>query len=161
MLEEMLAGYDGTVLIVSHDRAFLDGVATQVLGPLGDGRWAESPGGYADFEREYGGVGARAAKARTAAAAPPPTRAPKPAARKLSYKDARRLEELEGLVPKLEAEIAGIEAQLSDANLALAKPAVFEAAAARLAAARDELDAAETEWLELDALRATLAAGEG
>src|SRR5262249_58866059 len=49
-LEDMLAGYDGTILIVSHDRAFLDGVATQIVAPLGKGRWVEQPGGWADFE---------------------------------------------------------------------------------------------------------------
>ena len=55
-LEEMLAGYDGTVILVSHDRAFLDGVATQIVGPIGERQWVETPGGWADFEREHGAL---------------------------------------------------------------------------------------------------------
>src|SRR5262245_20742635 len=100
-LEDMLDAYDGPVILVSHDRAFLDGVATQIVGPIGQGRWAETPGGWADFEREYG--------------APQPTRAPQrsaapsaPAAprkqTKLSYKDERRAAELDSLLPRLTAE---------------------------------------------------------
>jgi ATP-binding cassette subfamily F protein uup len=89
-LEDMLASYDGTVILVSHDRAFLDGVATQIVGPLGNGKWVETPGGWADFEREHGGV---SAAPLTKTPAKPRRRAP-PAPKKqtkLSYKDERRL----------------------------------------------------------------------
>jgi len=85
VLEEAVAAYDGTVVIVSHDRAFLDAVTTQVLGALGDGRWAETPGGYADFAREHGGYAPRAAaRAPVAKPAPAPAESERPK-RKLSY----------------------------------------------------------------------------
>jgi ATP-binding cassette subfamily F protein uup len=157
-LEDMLASYDGTVLLVSHDRAFLDGVATQIVGALGDGRWAEAPGGYADFVREHGGY----RKDRTPSGAQAPradanlkARAP---SRKLSYKDERALAEIEAALPALEAEIAALEARLADPTLFGADPKAFAATAARLDAARAEKDAAETQWLEIEARRAALEA---
>jgi ATP-binding cassette subfamily F protein uup len=155
-LEDMLAGYDGTVLIVSHDRAFLDGVATQIIGALGEGRWVETMGGYSDFEREHGGYQERAPKAqprRDKSTAPENPRA----ARKLSYKEERKLSELEALVPRLETEIAALEAKLADANFYTADSKAFAAAIARLDAARAEKDAAETQWLELEERRQLLA----
>ncbi len=86
-LEDMLAAYDGTVILVSHDRAFLDGVATQIVGPLGKGRWAETPGGWSDFEREHAGVKPPPASAPRR---PAPQQRPPAETRKLSYKDERR-----------------------------------------------------------------------
>ncbi|MBT9446533.1 MAG: ABC-F family ATP-binding cassette domain-containing protein [Hyphomonadaceae bacterium] len=159
-LEDMLAAYDGTVLIVSHDRAFLDGVTTQILGALGDGRWAETPGGYADFEREHGGY------APKRQATPPKTSAPEPVppgasgerrVRKLSYKDERRFAELDARIPAIEAEIVTLEARLADADLFARDPKAFNAAIAGLDKARAEKDAAETEWLEIEERRAALA----
>jgi ATP-binding cassette subfamily F protein uup len=157
-LEDMLAGYDGTVIVVSHDRAFLDGVTTQVIGALGDGRWAETPGGYADFEREHGGYRSAGEPARerpAPKAADDPARAPK-AQRKLSYKDERRLAELDARLPALEADIAAMEARLAETAFFADDPDGFARTADRLAAARAEKDAAETEWLELDDKRASL-----
>lgn len=157
-LEEMLAAYDGTVLIVSHDRAFLDGVTTQVLGALGDGRWAETPGGYADFEREHGGYAPKARPVeRVSKDADEAVRAPK-TTRKLSYKDERRFAEIEARMPVLEKEIAALEARLADAGLFARDPAAFNAAIAALDKARAEKDAAETEWLEIEEKRAALGA---
>jgi len=158
-LEDMLAAYDGTILIVSHDRAFLDGVTTQILGALGDGKWAETPGGYADFEREHGGYTPKRVdpvrdRSRQAGVEDAPKRAPK----KLSYKDERRLAELEARIPKLEAEIAALEARLADAGLFARDPKAFNAAIAGLDKARAEKDAAETEWLEIEERRAALTA---
>jgi ATP-binding cassette subfamily F protein uup len=152
-LEEMLAGYDGTVAIVSHDRAFLDSVVTQIIGPVGRGRWAETPGGWSDFEREHRN------------ARPDPARAPKPDAPpaprhkrniKLSYKDERRLAALEASMPQLSAEIAGLEAALSRPGAFEADAGAFAKAAQRLEAARAELEAAETEWLDLSVKRDSL-----
>ncbi len=155
-LEDMLAGYDGTVLIVSHDRAFLDGVATQIVGALGNGRWVETAGGYSDFEREHGafkdrheGRSARRTKRETAPRAEAPGAEAPRAPRKLSYKDERRLAELEARVPALECEIAALEAKLADPALFTRDAKAFAIAAARLDAAREERDAAETQWLEL------------
>ncbi|HRP10636.1 MAG TPA: ABC-F family ATP-binding cassette domain-containing protein [Terricaulis sp.] len=156
-LEEMLAGYDGTVILVSHDRAFLDGVATQIVGPIGKGRWVESPGGWADFERAY----PRGEAPKPASAAPRPTPAAAPRKQsKLSYKDERRAGELDALMPRLQAEIAALEAKLADAEAFARDPAGFAKTADRIAAARAELEAAEAEWLEIELKREALAAEE-
>jgi ATP-binding cassette subfamily F protein uup len=156
-LEEMVAGFSGTVIIVSHDRAFLDAVTTQTLGHVGPGQWRETPGGYEDFVREHAPGhdkrDASAAAGKKAVAAPPPP--PKPS-KKLSYKDARRLEELETLLPRWEDEIAGLEAKLADAELFARDPKAFERFSQRLEAARAEKDAGETEWLTLETLRDSL-----
>ncbi|MEZ5960194.1 MAG: ABC-F family ATP-binding cassette domain-containing protein [Hyphomonadaceae bacterium] len=156
-LEDMLASYDGTVLIVSHDRAFLDGVATQIVGPLGNGKWVETPGGWADFEREHGQtISPRAApKKQSAEAARPAT--PKKQT-KLSYKDERRAAELDALMPKLAKEIEALETKLAAAD-AFTRPD-FTATAARLEAARAERDSTEAEWLEIELRREALSAQE-
>jgi ATP-binding cassette subfamily F protein uup len=156
-LEDMLAAYDGTVLIVSHDRAFLDGVATQIVAPLGKGRWVESPGGWADFERSF-----PTAFALEASTAPQAVRAQpveRQAARptKLSFKDERRAAELSALMPRLQQDIAALERTLSDSGAFERDPKAYEAAAVKLTAARAEHDAAETEWLEIELLRERLA----
>jgi len=156
-LEEMLAAYDGTVLIVSHDRAFLDGVTTQIVGALGEGRWVETTGGYSDFEREHGGYQERERPVRREKLEAPPAQAPK-VQRKLSYKDERRLAELDARMPVLEVEIASLEAKLADTELFARDAKAFAASAARLDAARAEKDAAETEWLELEERKAALSA---
>lgn len=159
-LEEMVAGFAGTVIIVSHDRAFLDAVTTQILGVVGDGQWRETPGGYEDFAREHGrhGRAASAAKpspAKDTATQSGPAAAPR-VAKKLSYKDARRLEELEAVLPRLELEIATLEGELADPALFVRDPKGFERRSQRLEAARAEKDSGETEWLTLETLRESL-----
>jgi ATP-binding cassette subfamily F protein uup len=156
-LEDMLASYDGTVIVVSHDRAFLDGVTTQIIGPIGKGRWVETPGGWADFEREHGAAVApkRAAAApRAASSAPMPPRKQT----KLSFKDEHRAREIDALLPKLDAEIARIEATLADPEGFTRDPKAFDAASTRLVAARHEKDSAEAEWLEIELRREALSA---
>ncbi len=155
-LEEMLAGYDGTVILVSHDRAFLDGVATQIIGPIGAGKWAESPGGWADFERAYGGVMRPQEQTQTKASPPPPPTPKKQT--KLAYKDERRLTELDTLMPKLAAEIETLERTLADPQTFARDPDAFNITATRLAALRDQHAAAESEWLELELKREALSA---
>ncbi len=158
-LEDMLAAYDGTVILVSHDRAFLDGVATQIVGPVGAGKWVETPGGWSDFEREYGGVSAfrREARQKPAPAGAPAT--PKKQS-KLSYKDERRSAELDALMPKLALEIAELEHKLAAPDAFARDAAAFEKIARRLEAARAEHAAAESEWLEIELKREALAAEE-
>jgi ATP-binding cassette subfamily F protein uup len=157
-LEEMLAGYDGAVIIVSHDRAFLDGVATQIVGPLGGGKWAETPGGWADFEREHGAAMQRPRKAPSvtpAAEAPLPRRGAK-----LSYKDERRSAEIEALIPKLAAEIEELENRLSAPGAFGADPAQFEANANNLQTLRQSIADMEIEWLEIEMRRDAIAPKE-
>lgn len=164
-LEAMLADYDGTVIVVSHDRAFLDSVVTQIVAPVGDGRWVETPGGWSDFEREYGGFSDRPRRRMTptetanarAAEAGGPTR---PRTTKLSYKDVRRAAELETKLPELQREIAALEQRLAAPDLFARDPAAFAAAAQRLEAARAELGEAETEWLEIEIRREAFATEE-
>ncbi|MDX2274660.1 MAG: ABC-F family ATP-binding cassette domain-containing protein [Hyphomonadaceae bacterium] len=158
-LEDMLAAYDGTILIVSHDRAFLDGVATQIIGPLGGGRWVETPGGWSDFEREYPTAitpaQVKAKPERDAAPAPTPRRTTK-----LSYKDERRAAEIDALLPKLSAEIQALEAQFAEANAFGGDQAALQSAAAKLEQLRRTKDEAESEWLEIEERREALSANK-
>jgi ATP-binding cassette subfamily F protein uup len=156
-LEDMLSAYDGTVILVSHDRAFLDGVATQIVGPLGNGRWVESPGGWSDFEREYA-ASMRPAAAKRAASKPPPAGPRKP--RKLGYKDHRRAVELEELLARLHEEIAALEARLAAPEAFTRDAAGFADLARRLETARAERTAGEAEWLELELRREALSSEE-
>jgi ATP-binding cassette subfamily F protein uup len=155
LLEDMLADYDGTLLLVSHDRAFLDNVVSSILTPEGGGHWLETPGGYDDYlaqKRES----ARASSAARSAPAPAQQAGAPRAASKLTYKDQRRLEELERALPKLQAEIVRLEDGLADASMFAKDPKSFQANANRLAAARSELEAAEAEWLALEEKRDAL-----
>jgi ABC transport system ATP-binding/permease protein len=154
LLQEMLADYPGTILLVSHDRDFLDRVATSVLMHEGDGKWVEYAGGYSDMLAQRGaGVSARkvekAVRERvesTAAAAPS-------SKRKLSFKDKHALESLPKRMEELQAELHKLEANLSDHSLYLRDPKLFEKTTARIAAAREELLQSEERWLELEVLR--------
>jgi ATP-binding cassette subfamily F protein uup len=155
LLEEMLADYEGTILLVSHDRAFLDGVVTSVVTPEGGGKWLETPGGYSDYLAQKKPEAQRTVKAPAQAAAVPAL--PLKAATKLSYKEQRRLEELDRLMPERQAEIAALEAAMADPAVFAADPHAFGMKAARLAEARAEIDAYEHEWLVLDDKRVALA----
>ena len=146
MLEDMLGEFEGTLLLVSHDRAFLDGVVTSLLTPLGEGRWLETAGGYADSLSQL-------PQSRSAAAsAQPPSakaaRSSRPAA-KLSYKDQRRLDEIDRLMPLRQAEITDLEARLADPELFARDPSGFEKTAKKLDEARADLEIMELEGLEL------------
>ncbi len=156
LLQETLADYDGTVLVVSHDRDFLDRVATAIWALEGDGRVGEYPGGYSDYRRQR----QPAAPTRAAVAKPKPQRAePSRKAVKLSYKDQREWEQLPGRIEALEKEQAALEAKLADPGLFARDAAAFRAATERLAAAVTERAAAEDRWLELELLREELAGG--
>ncbi len=158
MLQEMLADYPGTILLVSHDRDFLDRVATSVLMAEGSGRWTEYAGGYSDMVAQRGqGVEARKVKAEAAKSSSAAARPEAPAAqRKLSFKEKHALETLPKTMKKLEDEIGTLEARLADASLFTRDPKAFEQTAARLAAARDELAKGEEQWLELEMKREQL-----
>jgi ABC transport system ATP-binding/permease protein len=157
LLEQTLADYDGSVIVVSHDRAFLDGVVTATLAPLGDGRWIETPGGWSDLERQ--GLPTLRRAAPTKAMPPPPPPPPPISKAKLSYKDERRLSELEKAMPALEADIAAQEERLADPTLYARDPKAFDALMATLAKARAMLAAQEEEWLGLEEKKAALGSG--
>ena len=152
LLEDMLSEYDGTLLLVSHDRAFVDNVVTSVLTPEGHGEWLETPGGYADYvsQKKSGAVAFRSSTLESAKSqAAQPARAAAPTA-KLSYKDQRRLEELNRLMPARQKEITEIEDTMADASLFSKDPKGFQSRANRLTAARAELEGHEAEWLALE-----------
>ncbi len=147
LLQEVIADYDGTVLLVSHDRDFLDRTVTLTLGLDGSGKVDIIAGGYADWERkrEAPRTAAKPAAQKTAPAAPPP-----PAQKtKLSFKDQRDYDLLPGQIEGLEAEMAALETELADGGLYTRDPKRFAAANARLEAARAEKDAMEERWLDL------------
>ena len=147
LLQEVIADYDGTVLIVSHDRDFLDKTVTVTLGLDGSGKVDIVAGGYADWERQ------RQVRAvgRKTAAKPVTAEAPKPRV-KLTYKDQRDYDLLPKRVEELEAAIARDEAALMDSSLYTGNPKRFAALTAAVAAARAEKEAAEERWLELAAM---------
>ncbi len=149
LLQEVIADYDGTVLIVSHDRDFLDRTVTVTLGLDGSGKVDIVAGGYADWEakrtKRVAPVKAAKPAAETAPVAPPPP--PKKA--KLSYKDQRDYDLLPGQIEELLAQIARDEAALADPALYTRDPAKFAALTKEIESARAEKDAAEGRWLEL------------
>jgi ATP-binding cassette subfamily F protein uup len=153
LLEELLAGYAGTLLLVSHDREFLDNVVTSTLVLEGGGRVGEYVGGYSDWLRQA----APAPAERKPERAPPPPRAPsEPAAvaaekRKLSYKETRELEALPQRIEALEARIAALGASMQDPAFYRQDGAAIAAANAELAALQAELDAAYLRWQSLEA----------
>ncbi|GGZ90397.1 ABC-F family ATP-binding cassette domain-containing protein [Novosphingobium arvoryzae] len=149
LLQEVIADYDGTVLIVSHDRDFLDRTVTITLGLDGSGKVDVVAGGYADWEkqRQQRTVSGKP-KAASAPSAPPPP-PPPPRKGKLSYKDQRDYDLLPGRIEELLAQIARDEAALADPALYTRDPAKFAALTKAIEAARAEKDAAEERWLEL------------
>ena len=156
LLEELLDDYPGTILLVSHDRDFLDRVATSVIVAEGDGRWTDYAGGYSDMLAQRGA----AAPVRTAARTEVKEKKAsenRPAAQvsraKLSFKQKHALETLPKRIEALTAEIATLETRLAKPGLYSSDRKSFDAASARLSAASAERATAEEEWLTLEMLR--------
>jgi ATP-binding cassette subfamily F protein uup len=147
LLQEVIADYEGTVLIVSHDRDFLDRTVNVTLGLDGSGHIDVIVGGYADWEAKRRERTAGSKKSKAEVAAPPP---PMPAKKaKLSYKDQRDYELLPKRIEELEAAIARDEAAMADPALYTREPAKFAALTAAIAKAQADKEAAEERWLEL------------
>jgi ATP-binding cassette subfamily F protein uup len=155
LLEEMIDDYPGTVMLVSHDRDFLDRTVSAVVVAEGDGRWNVYAGGYSDMVAQRGqGVAAKA----VAKAEPKPTRertdaSAAPVRARLSFKDKHALETLPARIAALEAEIATLSKTIADPNLYARDRAAFDAASGALGKAQADLAAAEDEWLRLEELR--------
>ncbi|MBB5985350.1 ABC-F family ATP-binding cassette domain-containing protein [Sphingobium lignivorans] len=148
LLQEVIADYEGTVLIVSHDRDFLDRTVTVTLGLDGSGRVDIIAGGYADWEaRRRQPLGA--AKKSVTAKGSAPDAPPPPKAAKLSYKDQRDYDLLPARIEAIEAAIARDETALSDPDLYAKNPGRFAELTAAIDKARAEKEAAEERWLEL------------
>jgi ABC transport system ATP-binding/permease protein len=156
LLQELLDGYPGTVLLVSHDRDFLDRVATSVVVSEGGGRWLEYSGGYSDMvlQRGFGLSGpltaapARAPEKLTARSKSEPL-----TKRKLSFNEKRTLEMLPARMDALRAELEALERSLADPDLPARAPEAFSAATVDYGRVREKLDRAEDEWLALEILR--------
>ena len=155
LIEEVIGDYDGTVLLVSHDRAFLDRVVTMIVALDGKGGCEISVGGWSDWaaRRAERASATRAPAAKPAAAAPA---APKKAS-KLSYKDARELAGLPARIAQLGDDIANRETALADPDLYARNPQRFAALTAELDALRADLETAELRWLELAEMEEQLA----
>jgi ATP-binding cassette subfamily F protein uup len=158
LLQEQLAEHPGTVLLVSHDRDFLDHVATSVIAAEDNGNWVEYAGGYSDMLAQR--QGAAVAPVVTTGTAvvqrgtTRPAQAPKPGGRgKLSFKDRHALETLPRQMELLQESIATLTAELADAGLYRRNPQRFAAATALLATKEKALADAEENWLRLELLR--------
>lgn len=158
LLQEMISDYAGTVILVSHDRDFLDRVVTSVINYEGDGRWQEYAGGYRDMVAQRGAGMVEDAKSANADA---PKKKPSGKASggstssklKMSYKDKYALETLPDTMAKLEEDIAALEGKLADQNLFTKDPDAFQAATDALTEKAIALSHAEEEWLRIEMLR--------
>ena len=158
LLQELLGDYSGTILLVSHDRDFLDRVATSVIVGEGNGRWVEYAGGYSDMvaQRGYGLAGPLAVPVETSERRekrPPERAVPK---RKLGFNERRALETLPRQIEKLRADLDTLERKLADADFPAREPVAFASATKAYAELRDALAGAEDEWLGLEILREEL-----
>jgi ATP-binding cassette subfamily F protein uup len=151
LLQEMLSDYPGTVLVVSHDRDFLDRVVTSTLMAEGDGRWVEYAGGYSDALIQRGEGAEQVVKAKPRQAALPQTKAEPPA--RLSFKQLHELKTLTAEIESLHAAISRHETTLAAPSLYAKDAKKFDAVTSELAAAQVRLATAESRWLELELLR--------
>jgi ATP-binding cassette subfamily F protein uup len=157
LLQERLAEYPGTVLLVSHDRDFLDRVVTSVVATEGNGRWIEYVGGYTDMLAQHEPVDRGTPPAKSSI-----TKRPRPMTgvrarpavrpRRMSFNERRALETLPARIAALETQIAGLNAILADPDLYACDPGRFGATTQALAA-RGELASAEEQWLTLEMLQ--------
>ncbi|MGB3865860.1 MAG: ATP-binding cassette domain-containing protein [Xanthobacteraceae bacterium] len=157
VLEEMLGDYQGTVILVSHDRDFLDRVVTSVIVPEGQGRWIEYAGGYSDMLAQRGSDLQREAVKQQAtpvpAALPKAASATPPPKRRLGFNEQHALKTLPKTIETLHAEIARHQRRLDDPDLYARDRKAFDQASQAIATAQEKLQEAENRWLELEMLR--------
>jgi len=155
VLEEMLGDYEGTVILISHDRDFLDRIVTSVIAPDGHGKWIEYAGGYSDMLAQRGSdLKREAAKAPVIEQKQAKPAAPSPLPkRRLSFNEKHALETLPKRIAALQADIAGRQRLLDDPDLYRKDRKTFDEASLAIARAQEELAAAEDRWLELEVLR--------
>jgi ATP-binding cassette subfamily F protein uup len=159
LLQEVLDDYEGTLILISHDRDFLDRLVTSVIAMEGGGRTVEVTGGYSDYLHYcQSRAGGEAAKAPASKPRARPEEAKPRAATKLGYKDQRELDSLPARIEALGSEMARLEAHLADPTLYSKDPEAFAKVTASLDETRRELAAAEERWLELESRREALEA---
>ncbi len=150
LLEELLMAFDGTLLLVSHDRDFLDNVITSSLVFEGGGRIGEYVGGYSDWLQQRPSPVPAAAKIKQPAPSTEPTRAQAPPRKKLSYKDQRDLEQLPGRIEQLEQELERVQQQLADPELYQSGGDKVTQLNDLMAGLESELSDAYSRWEELE-----------
>ncbi len=157
LLEDLLGDFDGTLLLVSHDRELLDNVVTSTLVLEGEGRVGDYVGGWSDWLRQRPANGVAVSAAPAQKAKPRPESRPRNAPKKLSYKDQRDLEELPGRLERLEAEQAELQQRLADPSLYReGGGAEVATVQTRLAALEGELAAGYARWEDLEARQVEL-----
>lgn len=155
LLQELLSDYTGTVIMVSHDRAFLDQVVTSILAFEGEGGVTEYAGGYQDMLSQRAALNAPTLSEEESGKK---RRAPR-AKQKLSYRENQALEAAQASIERLNVEIAELESELADSTLFERDPTRFQDVITALDERRASLESAEEEWLELEMLREELANG--
>ena len=165
MLQEMISDYQGTLIIVSHDRDFLDRTVSEIIAFEGDAKIEAHIGGYSDYHaakkaksplplREGArGRGNLVASSQDSPLPDPPPQGGREKKSKMSFKFVHELEKLPGKIAALELEIETLKAQLSNADLYITSPEVFDRSSRRLATAQHELETSEHRWLELEEMR--------
>jgi ATP-binding cassette subfamily F protein uup len=160
VLEDMLADYKGTVLLISHDRDFLDRLVSGVIVPEGNGRWVEYAGGYSDMLAQRGADLTRERRSETTRKAnaerTPSAAGPGPRKRQMSFKDKYALETLPQTIATLQAEARALQSKLDDPDFFTRDRAGFEKVAGALGDVQAKIAAAEEQWLELELLREEL-----
>ncbi len=163
VLEEMLADYPGTVLLISHDRDFLDRLVSGVIVPEGNGRWVEYAGGYSDMLAQRGADLTRQSpkevSPKTVREIAPVAAQSQPAKRRLMFKDKHALETLPKTIASLQAEMKSLQKKLDDPGFYARDRAGFEQVTASLGELQQKIAAAEEQWLELEILREEIAGG--
>jgi ATP-binding cassette subfamily F protein uup len=163
VLEDMLADYPGTVLLISHDRDFLDRLVNGVIAPDGNGRWLDYAGGYSDMLAQRGSDLTREQRSapprpiKTASEPAPPRPEPQSTRRRMTFKDKHALETLPATIAALRADAAKLQSKLDDPQYYARDRAAFEQTTATLGDLHRTIEAAETQWLELEILREELA----
>jgi ABC transport system ATP-binding/permease protein len=161
LLQEMLADYPGTVIVVSHDRDFLDRICSSTLMSEGRGKWVEYAGGYSDMLAQRGAGVARRVAGKTKLEAGSDNAAPAPATvaqpRKLSFKDQHALETLPDLIAAIDRDMAKIAVVLAEPDLYTRDHARYDKAVGMAAVLEKKKAEAEDEWLRLEMLREELA----
>ncbi|MBD8688010.1 MULTISPECIES: ATP-binding cassette domain-containing protein [unclassified Rhizobium] len=160
LLQEIVAGFSGTVILVSHDRDFLDRTVTSTIAPANpeapDGRWIEYAGGYSDMMAQRKGASdekKKAEKQEKSKASASSSGDTGKAKLKLSFKQKFALENLPKEMEKAQAEIAKREERMADPQLFAKNPTAFNTLADEMSKLREKLEAMEEEWLELEMLR--------
>jgi ATP-binding cassette subfamily F protein uup len=162
VLEDVIGDYPGTVILISHDRDFLDRLVSGVIVPEGDGRWTEYAGGYSDMLMQRGEdlkreqPKADAAKAEPARDVKAQAIAPK---QKMSFKHKHALETLPKTIATLQAKVTDLQTKLADPKLYSRDRSGFEKISSDLGETQRKLAAAEEQWLELEMMREEMAGG--